>query len=229
LRKIVFVLLIGCAPYWSGCERATPATATAPVAKAEPINESEVRARAEKGDATAQNALGEALLRGEGVKRNVKEALRMFESAAGQGNAAALYNLATLYEAGQAGPVDDAKAAEFYRKAADQGHAGAQYGLAVCYSEGRGVARDNAAALKWAQESARGGEPLAQFALGARYRDGVGVAVDSAAAWGWFSLAASQGLSDAGDAQVKLEKTISREQINAGRKFTNEFRPRQTQ
>ena len=45
-----------------------------------------LRARADLGDAAALTALGDALLRGEGVAKNVPEAIRLYERAVALGH-----------------------------------------------------------------------------------------------------------------------------------------------
>ena len=50
-------------------------------------------------------------------------------AAAGQGFAAAQYNLGTLYENGDGVPQDKSEAAKWYRAAAEQGDEDAQFNL----------------------------------------------------------------------------------------------------
>ena len=69
-------------------------------------------------------------------------ALKEWRPLADQGNAAAQYNLAFIYNYGNsdAGVTqDDAEAVKWFRKAAEQGNAGAQYSLGVYYLQGKGV------------------------------------------------------------------------------------------
>ena len=57
-----------------------------------------VRARADLGDAAALNTLGDAFLRGDGVPRDVAQAVRFYERAAALGHAPSMFSLATLFE-----------------------------------------------------------------------------------------------------------------------------------
>jgi uncharacterized protein len=61
---------------------------------------------------------------------NNAEAIRWYQQAADQGNAAAQYSLGLMHEKGRGGLAkDDAEAIRWYKKAADQGNAAAQFKL----------------------------------------------------------------------------------------------------
>ena len=77
---------------------------------------------------------------GEGVPRDIVQAVAWYEKAAEHGEAIASFSLGSIYESG-ADRVgrDEAKAATWYRKAAGQGLGTAQYRLALMYRDGRGV------------------------------------------------------------------------------------------
>jgi TPR repeat protein len=60
-----------------------------------------------------------------------------------QGNAAAQYNLALMYDEGEGVIEDDREAVKWYRLAAEQGDANAQGNLGVLYFSGAGVIQDN--------------------------------------------------------------------------------------
>ena len=55
---------------------------------------------------------------GDGVPKNMKTAVELFQQAADRGDAAAQYNLGVCYEQGKVVPKNLAKAAELYQKAA---------------------------------------------------------------------------------------------------------------
>ena len=92
-------------------------------------------------------------------------ALRIARPPAEQGNAAAQYDLAVLYERGRGVPRDYAEAASWYRKAAEQGFFPAQTNLGSMYEEGRGVAADINEAVAWYRKAAAQGDDAAQRAL----------------------------------------------------------------
>ena len=66
----------------------------------------QLRLMAEKGDATAENALGLRYAIGDGVKLNEVEAVRWFTKAAEQGNVGAQSKLGSLYYSGRGVPQD---------------------------------------------------------------------------------------------------------------------------
>lgn len=72
---------------------------------------------AEKGDADAQNTVGEIFEQGIGTEPNYEVAAMWYQRAADQGHKTALFNLGTLYEMGKGVPKDKVKAMNCYRKA----------------------------------------------------------------------------------------------------------------
>lgn len=129
-----------------------------------------------------------------------REAVRLWELSAGEGNSQAQYALGALYTGGdaEAGVEPDyAKALSWYRKAADQGHAAAQFNLGIFYANGQAVPRDLAVAAKCWQPAAMQGHVEAQFNLGLLYAQGNGVTLDLAEAAKWWDMAAKQGYAAA--------------------------------
>jgi TPR repeat protein len=151
------------------------------------------RAAAEKGNPSAQHALGVAYLGGLGVKKDVEQGLAWLEKSAAQKNPEALFKLASLRARGIELPRDDAKAAELARAAAEQGHVEAEYNLATLYATGRGVPKDIKEAAKWYQKAAEAGHPIAQSNLGVLYATGDGVEKSQSEALKWWQKAAEQG------------------------------------
>ena len=73
-----------------------------------------LRAEAEKGDAQAQNELGEALCMGKfGGTTNPVEAVKWFRQAADQGFAGAQHNLGVCYDKGQGALQNHAEAVKW--------------------------------------------------------------------------------------------------------------------
>ena len=138
---------------------------------------------------------------------------------AGQGNAAAQYELGVLYENGRGVIKNPAVAAKWYRKAAEQGHAEAQYNLGRMYekgwwwvdsfrdyfektgsrqtSAGSHQIADHVEAAKWYRMAAEQGHAEAQYHLGVMYLEGSGVPNDGAETVRWYRKAADQGNADA--------------------------------
>ena len=88
----------------------------------------QLNASAEKGDAQAQNELGEDLFAGKaGVAKDAVAAVKWFRQAAEQNFPAAQYNLAVCYNNGEGVAKDEAEAVKWYRKSADKNDARAQF------------------------------------------------------------------------------------------------------
>ena len=109
----------------------------------------EMRARAEKGEAFAQQVMGMSYLLGSGVPRDHVAARFWLRKAADQGDVYAQIFLGKMLYEGWGGPQDYAEALTWYRKAAEQGNADAQSMLGSMYAEGRGVPQESVRAYMW--------------------------------------------------------------------------------
>lgn len=177
----------------------------------------DIPAKAEKGDAQSQYALGSAFDFGLLVPKDHAEAVRWYRKAAEQNHPEAQYWLGVCYATGQGVAKDEDEAVKWYRRAAEQGYAAAEFNLGVCYDNGRGVAKDEAEAVKWYRKAAEQGHAdaqsaeavrwyrkaaeqghaQAQYNLGGRYATGDGVAKDEIGAAKWYRKAAEQNHADA--------------------------------
>lgn len=86
----------------------------APAIETASLSLAQLHEMAEKGNATAQNALGLRYATGEGVKTDVEEAVRWFTKAAEQGSVAAQSKLGAIYLSGHAGVPQDPNRAYFW-------------------------------------------------------------------------------------------------------------------
>ena len=102
---------------------------------------------AQNGHSGAQYNLGLMYNNGNGVGRDMFEALDLWRRAAVQGHASAQYNLGLLYEGDDEIAEDFLEAARWYRSAAEQGHANAQNNLGLLYESGYGLDRNKVLAL----------------------------------------------------------------------------------
>ena len=150
-------------------------------------------ARANAGDAQAQNILGDLYVVGKSLPQDYTTARGWYEQAAAHGHALAQNNLGVLYREGQGVPQDYAKAREWYEQAAAQGNAGAQGNLGLLYAKGQGVPQDYTKARQWYEQAAAQGDAIAQIHLGVLYEKGQGVQQDYAKARQWYEQAAAQG------------------------------------
>lgn len=121
------------------------------------------------------------------------QALRV---AASQGDAEALYEIASRLAEGRGIAPDLAEAAKWYEKAAEQGLAPAQYRLGNLYEKGTGVERDFEMAKTWYQLAAQQGNASAMHNLGVLFAMGADGAADNESAARWFVEAAERGVTD---------------------------------
>ena len=158
-----------------------------------------------------------------GSVQSYQEALKLYRSAAEQGDAKAMIALMRpeMIEAARdeevvklrrlsvvegntkTTSIDDAAAAylrgdyaqtlKILRPLAEQGNVEAQYSIGLMYAEGQGVTQNHQEALKWFKLAAAQGYAQAQYNSGVMYRDGLGVAQNYQEALKWYRLAAAQG------------------------------------
>ncbi len=96
--------------------------------EAQNLFESQIR-MAKEGNVGAQAVLGEMYLKGFGVSKNYKEAVRWFQLASDQGDPFAQYHLGMIYLDGTGVIQDYDQAIKFLKMSADQGHASAKLSL----------------------------------------------------------------------------------------------------
>lgn len=203
------------------------------VAHAESI--SDLRARAERGDAEAQYNLGVMYGWG-GAAQNVphddKQAAIWYLKAAEQKHAGAQYMLGAAYFNGFGVIQDYTKAIEWYRKSAEQGFVSAQNSLGGMYFNGQGVLQDYTQAAVWYLKAAEQGHADSQNKIGEMYKNGQGVPKDYALAYMWFNLAASHDNKDVLDGITHRESVRNRDtlliistpsQIGEGQRLTREW------
>lgn len=156
---------------------------------------SQVKAKAERGDAEAQLQLGFFYANGTGVAPDAVKACKWHRKAAEQGFARAQYQLGLDYANGEGVKADKAEAVHWFHAAAEEGFAQAQLELGLCYLEGRGVGENGAEALKWFRSAASQGLAYAGYAIGNCYLQGIGVAKDIEEGIKWIKQAAVEGVA----------------------------------
>jgi len=214
----------------------------------------ETKAKAEKGDADAEYALGMCYMNGNGVQQDNAEATRWFEKATDQrrvdevqmrvrqdnankklfaetkiraekGDAEAQYNLGGCFANGTGVDKDLVEAMKWYRKAAEQNNVKAEVVMGLNYGIGEAVAKDMVEAVKWWTKASEQNNGNAQYILGICYFNGEGVAKNYVEAYKWELLAAAKGDEKARNAITILENKISQEQITEGQKMAHDFIP----
>ena len=149
-------------------EKNTGGEVTAEEVKAEKVTAEEIEALrrdAARGNAEAQYNLGVCYMDGNGIAKDMTEAVKWFRKASEQGLAKAQLNLGICYEEGWGVAKNMTEAVKWYRKAADQGLAQAQLGIGACYANGWGVEENESEALIWIRKAARQGLKPAQEVL----------------------------------------------------------------
>ena len=153
-----------------------------------------LRSLAAQGKPDAQTELGRAFALGQGVDKDMTQALLLFQRAAAQSYPRAQYLVGLMHERGYGGLKRSyAEALEWYRRSAAQNFPPAEFAVGRFYGHGLAVNRDLAERNTWVRRAAEHGSPLAQLILGNIYRHGWGVPADLAGATDWYRRAAEQG------------------------------------
>ncbi|WP_290809124.1 hypothetical protein [Ferrovibrio sp.] len=117
---------------------------------------------ANRGDVAAMRNIGHLYRWGQGVEKDINQAIHWYRMAAEKGFSRAQANLAAIYLQGDEGiPVDYAEAHKWFAAAAVQNLAVAQYNLGLMYELGLGVEKNEARALGWYNLAAKAGQPEA--------------------------------------------------------------------
>ncbi len=117
---------------------------------------------AERGDVAAMRNIGHLYRWGQGVEKDIQQALHWYRLAAEKGFSRAQANLASIYLQGDEGvAVDYTEAHKWFSAAAVQNLAVAQYNLGLMYELGLGVEKNEPRALGWYNLAAKAGQPEA--------------------------------------------------------------------
>jgi TPR repeat protein len=135
--------------------------------------------KALEGNTKAQLRLALAFEFGQGVQKNLKEAIHWYQIAADRGDPIAQTDLGYLYETGGTGYPNPAEAAKWYLRAAVSGFVRAQFNLGTLYLQGAGVEKNAEQGAFWISKAADAGCPKAIAALGFLYAHGMGVPLDT--------------------------------------------------
>ena len=195
---------------------------------------------AEQGVPGAQVRFATMYYFGQGVPKDLEEAVRWFRLAAEQGDPVAQNQLGYMHTEGEGGPKDDVEAVKWYRMAAVQGSDEAQFSLGYRYGQGEGVPQDYAEAVRWWRANAERGAAKGMFALGFMYEFGQeGVLQDYVQAHKWFNLATlgrrssasrtSMAFTDidlAVSRRVELAKKMTPEQVAEAQRLAAKWKPK---
>jgi len=114
-----------------------------------PAEVSQLRRKAEQGDAAAQFALGKVYQQGNGVTKNDDLAFKWYRKAADQGNAPAENMVGVMYGTGEGVRQDREEAVRWYGKAAKHGNPEGMFNMGVSYYNGEGARWDPISAYAW--------------------------------------------------------------------------------
>jgi TPR repeat protein len=154
------------------------------------------REAAEAGHSGAQYRLGQALLEGQGLRRDPIEASRWFRKAAEQGYARAQYQFGLMLIQGDGMPRDILEAARWLGMAAETGDVQASIRLGLLFEEGPEEIRNPRLAEKWLRLAAESGYADSQYRLARLYAEGRGVPRNLEEAIVWLRRSAEQGHLD---------------------------------
>ncbi len=129
--SLIVVFLLGFAVVLQGEQASSPRPADVDSARA--LGE-QLREKADKGDATAQNLLGAFFE----IAGRYEEAAAWYRRAADQGQVVAQGSLGNLYRVGSGVPQDFSEAFRWSKTAADEGDPLGQFSLAGMYYLGQG-------------------------------------------------------------------------------------------
>jgi TPR repeat protein len=153
---------------------------------------------AEKGNAHAQLALGDAYRFGSLGKADYPKAVSWFRRAALQDDARGQNDYGVAFYLGLGVPGRSAaSAAKMFRLAAQQNLHEAAYNLGTLYDRGQGVEQSYERAIRWYFQAAEQRDGAAEYRLGMLNQQGLGVAKNEQAAAQWFAKALEHGSVEA--------------------------------
>jgi Sel1 repeat len=124
-----------------------------------------IATRAKAGDSAAQLDLANRLSSGDGIRKNLREALSWYRASAEAGCADAMFNLAACYQYGDGTSIDIPEAIRWYERAAGKDKTYATFALGEIFMGWGAVARDNAKAEAYFSIALAHGHPDAAAAL----------------------------------------------------------------
>jgi len=180
----------------SSTQSSTPASASAS-SQSGTIAQSDfalqLRAKAEWGDALAQDELGALYaVGGQGISRDMNEAIKWYRKSAEQGNVYGEANIGRALLTGDGVPVDYAEAAKWLEMAAAQNDSDSERLIGWMYYTGNGMAKDLAKSFEMYRRSAELGNEYSMGQLGIMCLYGLGVEKNGAEALRWCRAGAEK-------------------------------------
>lgn len=166
------------------------------IATYEKMSESELRQKAETGDAEAMPILG-GIICNTHKGTECKEVLELAQKSADKNCPRGKNMLGYLYEIGYCVPQNQQKAFDLFKEAADENDPIAQYNMGRYHLNGIVVKEDTIKGLMFLEKSAMQGFPIAQYQLAFLYYGGNTIKKDVSKSIEWLTLAADQGVPTA--------------------------------
>lgn len=185
---------------------------------------------AQHGHASAQYLVGKMYHRGNGVRRNEREAFNWYKQSAEVGNADAELQLGFMYLYARGVQGDTAEALKWLHKSAQQGNVTAQFNLGQLYDTGlNGVQINPKEAAMWYRMAAERGSSLGQSRLSRLYQMGSGLKQDWNEAYFWWCLSVSKGLHGTFIDYAPGAKRVTQEELSAAQtqKLEQHLSPKQ--
>ena len=142
----------------------------------------------------------------------------MLRELAGLGDPEAQNHLGVLYQIGQSGRPNYARAIFWFRKSAAKGFA-AQFNLGQLFKKGLGVPLDYVTAYRWFKKSAEQGFMPAKINLASMYRYGEGVQKNRTRALMWYELATINGNPNALTIRNTFRKMLTLQEVREAEKL----------
>ncbi len=140
---------------------------------------------------------------------NTQNISKQLEEQAQKGIAAAQYQLALAYEAGDGMPKDDKKAFEWMRESAKQGYGRALCQLGVYYMKGLFIEKSETLAVYYFNQAIQKGVSEANNYMGVCYELGFGVTSSLEKALLFYEKAAKEGVSEACASYNRLKALVA--------------------
>lgn len=144
---------------------------------------------ANQNDPKACYNLGLMSQNGDGVPKNMDEAVKWYTKSAELGYKEAQYTLGSLVFQRQIHSISYPQAVAYYEQAAQQGHVKSQLNLGMLYLRGEVIEQDMPNAVKWLSLAASNNNSEAQGYLAELYQQGAGVEQNTVKAAMWLTLA----------------------------------------
>lgn len=186
------------------------------------------RKAAELGEAGAYFNLGILTQKGEGgLEKSDSEAFRLFLQSALRGFAPAATLVGTSYRAGTGANPDVIAAAAWFSRAAEAGETNAMVSLAEMMLSNQAIPFNGELLGQLTQRAFNAGNPRAGLLLGRMAERGVGLEKNLAQALAFYRWAGKRDLEEAKTAAAEVEKSMTKEQVQAADILTKQLEDQQ--